>query len=181
MHHALILHPESRCDAVARIDVEVKRSGRMHVLLEYRVEGIIADLRLPVPSAPTRSDELWQHTCFEAFVRAGNGDPYFEFNFAPSMQWAAYRFDGYRAGMSPAQGINPPRISMKTDASSVVLQAMLALDGLTDFSGDGPLRLGLAAVIEETNGRKSWWALAHPPGRPDFHHRDCFALEVPRI
>jgi hypothetical protein len=34
-------------------------------------------------------------------------------------------------------------------------------------------------VIEETNGRKSYWALAHPPGKPDFHHSDCFALGLP--
>jgi hypothetical protein len=34
-------------------------------------------------------------------------------------------------------------------------------------------------VIEERNGRKSYWALAHPPGEPDFHHPACFALELP--
>jgi hypothetical protein len=38
------------------------------------------------------------------------------------------------------------------------------------------LLLGLSAVIEETSGAKSYWALAHPPGRPDFHHADGFAL-----
>jgi hypothetical protein len=36
-------------------------------------------------------------------------------------------------------------------------------------------------VIEETNGRLSYWALAHPPGKPDFHHSDCFALELPAV
>jgi hypothetical protein len=41
-------------------------------------------------------------------------------------------------------------------------------------------RLALSAVIEETDGRKSYWALAHPPGTPDFHHPDCFTLELPR-
>ena len=44
---------------------------------------------------------------------------------------------------------------------------------------DAPLRLGLSAVIEETDGTKSYWALAHPPGKPDFHHKDCFALTLP--
>ena len=34
-------------------------------------------------------------------------------------------------------------------------------------------------VIEEINGRKSYWALKHPAGKPDFHHPDCFALELP--
>ncbi|HZF44227.1 MAG TPA: hypothetical protein VEZ48_12550 [Sphingomonadaceae bacterium] len=42
-----------------------------------------------------------------------------------------------------------------------------------------PLRLALSAVIEESAGRKSYWALAHPPGAPDFHHPACFAAELP--
>ena len=33
--------------------------------------------------------------------------------------------------------------------------------------------------IEEASGRISYWALKHPPGRPDFHHPDGFALELP--
>jgi hypothetical protein len=39
-------------------------------------------------------------------------------------------------------------------------------------------RLGLSAIIEEASGRRSYWALAHPPGKPDFHHPDSFALRV---
>jgi hypothetical protein len=52
------------------------------------------------------------------------------------------------------------------------LQAALEFDGLSS-----PLHLGLSAVLEEANGRKSYWALAHPPGKADFHHADCFTLE----
>ena len=26
---------------------------------------------------------------------------------------------------------------------------------------------------------KSYWALAHPPGKEDFYHFDCFAHELP--
>jgi hypothetical protein len=44
---------------------------------------------------------------------------------------------------------------------------------------DTSLTLGLSAVIEEKDGTKSYWALAHPPGKPDFHHKDCFALTLP--
>jgi hypothetical protein len=42
------------------------------------------------------------------------------------------------------------------------------------------LHVGLSAVVKETSGRQSYWALAHPSGKPDFHHSDCFALEVPQ-
>jgi len=40
--------------------------------------------------------------------------------------------------------------------------------------------LGLTAVIEDGNRRMSYWSVAHPQrGLPDFHHRDCLALELP--
>ena len=64
--------------------------------------------------------------------------------------------------------------------SCYTLQASLELDRLSDLPRDAAWRLGLAAVIEETSGRKSYWALAHPPGKPDFHHPDCFAHEFSR-
>ena len=41
------------------------------------------------------------------------------------------------------------------------------------------LRLALSAVIETEDGRIHYFAAAHPPGQPDFHHPDCFALELP--
>ena len=36
--------------------------------------------------------------------------------------------------------------------------------------------VGFSAILEEEDGTISYWALAHAPGRPDFHHPDCFAL-----
>ncbi len=44
--------------------------------------------------------------------------------------------------------------------------------------GEKDWKLALSAVIEETDGTKSYWALRHPPGAPDFHHPDCFALTL---
>jgi hypothetical protein len=58
------------------------------------------------------------------------------------------------------------------------LQAALALDRLSALPRDASWRLALSAVIEETNGNKSYWALAHPSGKPDFHHKDGFAYEL---
>jgi hypothetical protein len=40
------------------------------------------------------------------------------------------------------------------------------------------LRLALAAVIEERRGRLSYWGLAHPPGKPDFHHPENFLVRL---
>ncbi len=174
MRLALRLHPDSLCRAATRIDVDVARSPAGSLLLSYFVTGKISELRLPPVTAAVRSDELWRHTCFEAFVRPSPGEAYYEFNFAPSTQWAAYRFDRFRSGMRVVAEIGAPRIDVQAGPEYYSLQA--ALD-LSDLPRDAGWRLGLAAVIEETSGRKSYWALAHPPGQPDFHHSDCFAHE----
>src|SRR5262245_28817581 len=103
MRQALTLHPGSRSLAATRIEVEIERRRAGHLALHYWVTGRIGDLSLPPTAAPVRASELWQHTCFEAFLRAPPSTAYYEFNFAPSMQWAAYRFSDYRAEMSVAE------------------------------------------------------------------------------
>src|SRR5579863_8283993 len=106
---ALKLHPDSLCAAAAQVEVDVARPRPGSLLLSYVVTGKIGELRLPAVVAATRTEELWRHTCFEAFVRT-SGAAYYEFNFAPSTQWAAYRFSGYRSGMRVATEIGAPRI-----------------------------------------------------------------------
>jgi hypothetical protein len=179
MCHALRLHPDSRCAAVTHIDVYATRPRPGNLVLRYVVTGRISDLRMPSVTAPTRTDELWQHTCFEAFVRASQGATYYEFNFAPSTQWAAYRFERYRFGMSVASELSAPRIEVRAKPEGYELETSLALDRLPGLPSDAVWCLGLAAVIEETKGNKSYWALAHAPAKADFHHADCFALKLP--
>lgn len=178
MLQALTIHPDSRCDAVARFAVEAVRTRPGVLRLRYEVAGRIGDLNLPGVRPSERVRELWRRTCFEAFVRAGPGPAYAEFNFAPSTEWAAYRFNGYRDGMAEARDIAAPVIDMRRTSDSLMLQAELDLSPAAVISADAPWRLGLSAVIEERNGRLSYWALKHPPGKPDFHHGDCFTLEL---
>jgi hypothetical protein len=140
--------------------------------------GKLAEVALPALQSGGRADELWKHTCFEAFVRAEGGKRYLEFNFSPSTQWAAYEFDAYRGGMRPLAEIGAPHIEV--DRGTM-------LDGLGVYA---ELHLGaalpvnlawqaaLAAVIEERDGAKSYWALAHPLGKPDFHDPNCFILDL---
>jgi hypothetical protein len=178
MHQTLALHPDSRCTAVTRIDVEATRPRPGQLVLRYTVTGKIADLRLPPPASSTRTDELWRHTCFEAFLRLPSGDRYCEFNIAPSTQWAAYAFSGHRSGMRVADEVGAPFIEVQAGADFYILQASLDLERLAHLTKDSVWRLGLSAVIEETSGALSYWALKHPSGRADFHHSDCFALEL---
>lgn len=176
MRRALTLHPDSRCLSATRIDVDIARPRSGELLLRYVVIGAMADIRLPPAKALERADELWQHTCFEAFLRAPPSSAYYELNFAPSRQWAAYHFAAYRAEMRVAEEVREPDIGVAANAERYELMAFFALP---ELPSDGAWRLGLAAVIEETSGRKSHWALAHPPGKADFHHADGFAAELP--
>ena len=173
-------HPDTPCDAVQRIDVQATRPRARGLALTYRVIGDIDGVRWPVMAeekAGRRADELWRHTCLEAFVSAGVG--YYEFNLSPSGQWAVYRFNGYRRGMTSAAGAELYTLEAVRNDGGFELSAELDLDGLSHLLPAQPWRLGLSAVIEELNGRMSYWALAHAPGKPDFHHPDAFALDLP--
>lgn len=174
MRQPLHLHPSSTCGAVASIEAEALRFGPAGLRLHYVVTGAISELLLPPPAVPRRQDGLWQHSCVEAFVRSGPDQPYFELNFAPSGEWAAYRFDAYRAGMADAD-VAPPNIVTRGDAAFFEVETEIALPPLP---ADAPWQLGLSAVVEERNGRKSYWALRHPPGKADFHHPESFALQL---
>ncbi|HYG25507.1 MAG TPA: DOMON-like domain-containing protein [Caulobacteraceae bacterium] len=162
----LTRHPSSS-SSVSGIEADASRAGEV-LTLRFVLEGA-AEVVLAPPSASVRRDELWRRTCFEAFVSDGKG--YVELNFAPSTEWAAYRFDAYRQGMRAAE--LEPRVEVARGDGGFELRA--AVSGLPE----GDWRVGLSAVVEETSGSLSYWALAHPPGRPDFHHPDCFALELP--
>ena len=178
MRQALRRHPDSRCIAATRIDVDVAQPSAGSLVLSYVVHGDIGALCLMPVSAPARGDELWRHTCFEAFVATAAGAAYYELNFAPSTQWAAYRFSGYRDGMRVATEMSVPRIEVRATPERYSLQASLELSALSGLRREAGWRLGLAAVTEDRRGGMSYWALAHPPGKADFHHRDCFAHEL---
>ena len=123
------------------------------------------------PAERSRGNNLWETTCFEAFV-GGAGRSYREFNFAPSGQWAAYAFTAPRDGMTDADA--EVEVWLEGGETWIAIEAAV----LADLTPGAPL--GLSAMIEEQGGAKSYWALAHPPGdKPDFHHPDCFVGKLP--
>jgi hypothetical protein len=170
-------HPDCPPGRVIGMEAEVLRPSPAKLDLRFLVTGALDDVVLPEVTTPQRADGLWQHTCFEAFIAAMPGG-YYEFNLSPSTDWAAYRFSGYRADMSAAR-VPPPRVAMQRRADRLELTAFLNLSDELGSYANLPWRVGLSAVIEDRNGRKSYWALAHAPGKPDFHHGDCFALDLP--
>ncbi len=150
-------------------------TGEGALALRYRIDAAGYRPRIPEAAAPERVEGLWRHTCCEVFVLGEDAPAYREFNFSPSGAWQAYAFAAYRQG-GPLARAAAPRIARQDDGAfslSVLLPAANLPPGRR-------LRLGLSAVIEDAAGGLSYWALRHPPGRPDFHHPDGFILELER-
>lgn len=167
----LLPHPDHPPHAIEAIEVDVRCDGSIWHF-DYLVRGDVAQLVLPAPEEPARRNGLWKQSCFELFV-ASEGKSYREFNFSPSGAYAAYAFDDYRHGQRDAAAT----ISIETSQApgEYRLSARLSANlGKADV-------IGLAAVIEEKDGTRSYWALAHPDGEPDFHHHAGFALPIEDI
>lgn len=177
MRLSLVPHPDTPGpDIAVAAEAHHRAPGRLYLV--FSVTGDIAALRLLQPGPVVRADELWRHSCFEAFLRPGGDAGYFELNFAPSRAWAAYRFTDYRMDMAVADDMPAPEIEVTRTVDRFSLAASVDLSAPLGLLADRALRLGLSTVIEEESGRQSLWALAHPPGKPDFHHDHCFAAEL---
>jgi hypothetical protein len=175
--HTLTLapHPAARSDVVRAVEARVVRAPDGMLTLTYSVEGDLSRMRVPPLRPASRADGLWQHTCLDAFVAPGPGPGYLELNFSPSGEWASYAFSAYRAGMVVADDIEPPVIAVTRGDNGLTVDATVCLRRLR---GGVAARIALAAVVEESSGRLSYWALEHPPGNPDFHHSRGFALQI---
>lgn len=160
---------------VSAIAVGVSWSPDGRLALAYTLTGDCAQLRIPSSTPAASVNGLWQHTCFEAFVSVQGGSAYREFNFSPSGEWAVYCFRGYRDRVAVDKGVIGPEVTTESHSHGLVLNARLRLPGRLS---NQPLCLGLSAVIEDAHGVLSYWALKHPTGKPDFHHRDAFVLQI---
>ena len=174
----LLPHPANPEDAIRRIGVAIAAtttSGEWRV--HFRVEGDIGRLRIPAGQPALRTDGLWQHTCFETFLRPDASESYYEFNFSASGAWAAYRFSGRRAGReSPA--MPAPRIDFRRGEAGCDMSAAIPLATLPEIARSPIVHAGLAVVGEKHDGQLAYWALAHRAAQPDFHDPETFTLRV---
>jgi hypothetical protein len=174
----LTCHPATGSEAVHRIEARLHWAPDGALGLTYTVKGDLARLRIPALRRPGRKDRLWEHTCFEAFVSVKGKPEYLEFNFSPSGEWAVYAFHRYRERAPLVEEEPAPKVAVHSSGKTLELAAVVRLARLPAIHPGTPLRLALAAVIEQTDGSLSYWSLEHPSGKPDFHHPDSFALEI---
>jgi hypothetical protein len=176
----LTAHPATPSDAIRNLQAHVAVPRQGILALRYMLHADMSRVRVAFEGTapPGRTDGLWKHTCFEAFIRPDESPGYYELNFSAAKQWAGYRFDAYREGMVPVELPGPLEISVRHTARELQLDALVSLPfAYTRHSSPRP-RLALTAVVEEDSGRLCFWSARHPQGKPDFHHPDGYVIEL---
>ena len=174
----LVSHPSTPASIVRSLEAELSWQKSGDLLVAYCLRGDMIRLRIPSEGPNERTDLLWEHTCFEAFIGVRDDRRYREFNFSPSGQWAAYAFTDYRQRDENFAARQAPKICTRVFAGRLEMDVTLLPEALPTAER---LQLALAAVVEAddiADGRHSYWALRHPAARPDFHQRDAFTLEL---
>ncbi len=181
----LILHPDTPISSVTMIRADASRYASDQFSLAFRAVGAIPEIMVPRVGNERQcfgyegwvfADRLWEHTCFEAFVEFEGVAGYFEYHVATSAQWASYSFASYREGMVKAEEFTLRSGSWRVTAHRIEVGATFEIPKALRGRA---MKVGLSAIVEEKTRQKSYWALRHPLGRPDFHHPDCFALTLP--
>ncbi|MEP7005363.1 MAG: DOMON-like domain-containing protein [Sphingomonas bacterium] len=175
---ALVPHPDFPSRAITAVNVTAERNGGS-LTFWFTLVGDIDQVSLPGPCSDCiRADGLWEHTCFEAFVCVQGRPGYSELNYAPSGQWAAYSFDAYRKGMRNLESSDGEPFVQVGYRGGMDDWHAWEFQTADAFEQQAEWQLGLSAIIEAKDGSKSYWALSHAPGPPDFHNRDCFTARL---
>jgi len=175
VHVRLAGHPDNPERFHQRVDATLTHLADGALEIAYAIHGLNLDLRVPTPHAPAPADALWQTTCCELFLGAPGQDGYREFNFSPSGQWTACDFVATRRRRSGALVCPAPELVFARAEDLMRLTVKLPLAALP---GADTLRIAVTAVLEAEGGHHGYWALAHPPGKPDFHHHAGFVLSL---
>ena len=187
-------HPDSLPTPVREFVVDVRRTPGGRLRLAYSLCTDSGRPLVPAPASSDRREQLWRHTCFEAFIALGTAPRYAELNFSPSTEWAMYGFEQYRAPLQTLTDLQMPLVTVSSAdqqgpgavaESSLQLVAELDLAGIARWLGAQPapatassLCLALCAVVEDRAGRLSYWSLRHGGAKPDFHAREGFVCKL---
>ena len=146
------------------------------LLLEYILRGPIENIRFPkVSLQEARRDELWKQTCFEAFLSESleTSSPYREINCSPNGDWNAYSFSSYRQDMSRTNDTQVVLVHREISDNEALFRVQVQSEFLLSAK-----YLGITAVIEFSDGSKSYFALKHTGSQADFHRQDSFVISL---
>lgn len=168
-----VLIPFSSHDSIAslRLKADLIWAGS---LLEIRfvltgvLNGVIGLCSHRRGAAPTPTEGLWESTCFEAFFGPEGSTVYYEVNAAADGRWMVFRFEKERIGRTPQPELRPEFFSAELRADRFEMILRFDVSSATDLA-DRVLIAAPSAVLEETSGERSYWALVHST-KPDFHN-----------
>jgi len=169
----LVCHPSCQGSGNWRLQVKPSWCGDGALQLDYHLRVPRRALAMPPQTNPGRQDDLWRHSCCEAFIGLPGEAAYLEFNFSPSGAWALYGFANERVPLPLPRltGLTkPPEVHCDRRRHAWRLRARIPPDLLPSRKRDQILLLGLAVVAEDRQGGLSYWALHHPRPQPNFHH-----------
>jgi hypothetical protein len=145
--------------------------------IKYLLAGDLSTIIIAkLNNTPVRQDELWEHTCFEFFLKPKNTNIYWEFNLSPSGNWNVFRFQNYRANLTPEMAFSYLPFTVSQQQETLSVESNLDLNKLAIQQPD--LDIAITTVIERHDQQLSYWALKHPITKPDFHHQDGFTISL---
>lgn len=154
------------------------RRDKSQLSLRYQlspIHGVLWPQQQQQQHQHQRAFELWRTTCFELFLSKQNKKEYIELNFSPSSEWDAYIFEDYRTPISPKR-----LDSIRVEFSNIELGRIEIEVELPQEWMQEKLEANVTAVIQD-NINIDYYAIKHASGRPDFHKRELFALELNQL
>ena len=140
-------------------------------LAESCVDGLLFN-STKEENTSQRQDNLWKHTCFEAFLARPGDEGYWEVNIAPNGDWNLYQFSSYRTGGIEEPLADPPEVHFSMERVGCRCTIQIPLQPWWPHA-EIP-EIALSMVLEDRSKCLSYWALSHPADKPDFHDRRGF-------
>lgn len=171
----LLLSPFSKIQNIVNDELFIE--GDLQLISEdiIEVSFIWTDTNNLISFANTpagiRATQLWQQTCFEAFIQPIGGSRYFEINLTTNKSWNVFEFMDYRNPQPPKEFIKADLLSFKVEENEIKAQVK--------FTGENfkKVKASICAVIQNKNGTSSYWSIKHAGSKPDFHHFESLIIE----
>lgn len=164
----------------AILPIEITCVGKLvdqdSIDISFQLTGSLENILFDPPQENhKRTDNLWQKTCFELFVKNDIDSNYWEYNLSPSGNWAIYAFESYRKGKFDELSIQGIPITTRQETNQFTLNSYITLP---DKLSRQNLKIGLTTVVQDTNGDIYYYALKHTEKQPDFHVADSFTINI---
>ena len=174
-HHTFTLIPwaSNTAPAVEITGAIARQSDRLKIA--YKLAGVSQIILPQTNTNPTRQCDLWEHTCFEFFLKLYDSTKYWEFNLSPAGHWNVFRFPDYRQNIAEEMVFDTLPFQVLLQNDSLLLNLEVELDKIISCESD--LEVGITTVVEDKQ-QLSYWALTHSTKEADFHHRDSFIIKL---